>query len=86
MSSDQDIKFVLDGLTTLLNNAHQSNNTQLPRSMKRVNCFQEVFVLLWKLIDENEVTKILIVYLFIYSFIYLFINNMFILIFLIYLF
>jgi len=57
ISSPDDLRVVYDGITRLLNNAHEALNTNLPSSIKRVQCQQEVLVLFWKLLDENEVLE-----------------------------
>jgi hypothetical protein len=54
ISREEDLKVVYDGLTALLNNAHEALNTFLVNSIKLVQCQQEVFILMWKLLDENQ--------------------------------
>jgi hypothetical protein len=43
------------GLTQLLNNQHEADNTYLPGSRKKLYCYEEAFVVIWKLMDDNEV-------------------------------
>ena len=54
LSEADDYHFVFAGLARLLNNIPQADNTYLPYSTKKVGCFQEILVLLWKFLDENN--------------------------------
>ena len=51
---EEEYRQVFSGLARLLNNAWEANNTYLPGSVMEVECHQEVLVLLWKLLEENE--------------------------------
>eukprot|EP00501_MAST-03F_sp_TOSAG23-6_P000215 GSMAST32.ASY1.ANO1.218.1 assembled CDS len=50
-----DMHFIYNGIATLLNNVHESVNTYLPNSTKKIECHQEILTLLWKLLDCNSV-------------------------------
>jgi len=43
-----------NGVTRLLNNIHIAENTYLPGSYYKVECYQELLVLMWKMLEENE--------------------------------
>jgi len=45
---------VFEGITRLLNNVHEAQNTYLPGSVMEIECHQELLVLLWKFLEENE--------------------------------
>ncbi|TDH74369.1 hypothetical protein CCR75_001460 [Bremia lactucae] len=49
----EDFQLLFAGLARLLNNYHQSMSTLLPNSIKQIKCYQELLVLVWKLLDEN---------------------------------
>uniref|UniRef100_A0A0N5BZ59 Protein HID1 n=1 Tax=Strongyloides papillosus TaxID=174720 RepID=A0A0N5BZ59_STREA len=49
---EDDFSFMLKGITTLLNNPLQT--TYLPNSIKKVNLYQELLVLLWKCCEYNQ--------------------------------
>uniref|UniRef100_A0AAF5DNA0 HID1 domain-containing protein n=1 Tax=Strongyloides stercoralis TaxID=6248 RepID=A0AAF5DNA0_STRER len=49
---EDDFAFMLRGITTLLNNPLQT--TYLPNSVKKVNFYQELLVLLWKCCEYNQ--------------------------------
>ncbi|CEF60160.1 Protein HID1 [Strongyloides ratti] len=49
---EDDFAFMLKGITTLLNNPLQT--TYLPNSVKKVNFYQELLVLLWKCCEYNQ--------------------------------
>jgi len=51
--SETDLEAVFNGLARLLNNVHESVNVYLPGSLMLVECYQEVLVLLWKLLEGN---------------------------------
>jgi len=46
--------FLFAGLARLLNNVHEALNTTLPGSLTQIECYQEVLVLLWKLLELND--------------------------------
>ena len=46
-------EFLFAGLARLLNNVHEALNTKLPGSLTQVECYQELLVLLWKLLEAN---------------------------------
>lgn len=46
---------IYDGLTRLLSNPLESLQGYLPGATKAIQCYQEILVLLWKLLDENQV-------------------------------
>ena len=48
------LSFSYLGFVRLLNCTHQSANTYLPGSMRDVQFYQEIIVLLWKFIDGND--------------------------------
>lgn len=54
LSREEDLHLVLNSISRLLNNYHQSMSTLLPNSIKQITCHQELLVLLWKLLDENK--------------------------------
>jgi hypothetical protein len=51
MQDQRDWQRWFDGLTKLLNSVPEADNVYLPYSIKSVECFQEVLVLVWKLMD-----------------------------------
>ena len=54
IKSPSDLKFCWDGFVRLLSNTYESNSTYLPGSVAKINCHQEVLVLFWKFLEENE--------------------------------
>jgi hypothetical protein len=42
------------GITRLLNNVHEAQNVYFPGSVMEIECYQEVLVLLWKFLEEND--------------------------------
>lgn len=52
-SFDQDLGFILKGLTQLLNNPLVQ--TYLPHSTKKIQFHQELLILFWKFCDINKV-------------------------------
>jgi hypothetical protein len=54
LSDKPDLEFIVVAVTRLLSNVHESQNTYLPGSTKQISCYQEILVLLWKLLDENH--------------------------------
>ena len=53
ITSGRELSLIYDGLTRLLWNVHESGNTLLPGTTKGIQCYQEVLVLFWKMLDEN---------------------------------
>ena len=54
ITSVEDMHVVFIGLTTILNYSYEAVDSTLPYSYKNVDNFEEVTVLLWKLLDENK--------------------------------
>lgn len=46
--------FLFLGLARLLNNVHEALNTTLPGSLAQIECYQEILILVWKLVELNE--------------------------------
>jgi len=42
------------GLTRLLNNVHEAENVYLPGSYYKIECHQELLILVWKILEEND--------------------------------
>lgn len=55
MDSTKELTFVFNGFARLLKNVYQSKNTYLPNSSVKLECFQELLVLLWKILEENPI-------------------------------
>jgi hypothetical protein len=53
IDSTKDLDFVFRGFSRLLQNVYQSKNSYLPGSTVKLECFQELLVLLWKFLEEN---------------------------------
>mmetsp|Transcript_23829 Transcript_23829/g.34823 ORF Transcript_23829/g.34823 Transcript_23829/m.34823 type:complete len:848 (-) Transcript_23829:267-2810(-) len=53
IDSAREMKFCFDGFVRLLKNVYESKNTYLPNSVAKLGCFQELLVLLWKMLEEN---------------------------------
>ena len=53
INSGKDLTFIYAGFVRLLRNVYESQNTYLPNSKARLECFQELLVLFWKLLEEN---------------------------------
>jgi len=53
ISGPEAYELAFDGLARLLNNVHEALNTTLPGSLQQIECYQELLVLLWKLLEEN---------------------------------
>ena len=47
-------EFAFEGFARLLNNVHEALNTTLPGSLAQIECSQELLVLLWKFLEEND--------------------------------
>lgn len=55
MDSTKELTFVFDGFARLLKNVYESKNSYLPNSSVKLECFQELLVLLWKILEENPI-------------------------------
>lgn len=53
MDSTAELTFVFEGFTRLLKNVYEAESGFLPSSSPRLECFQELLVLLWKMLEEN---------------------------------
>lgn len=53
LASITEYDFMFEGFARLLNNVHEALNTALPGSLAQIDCYQEVLVLLWKMMEEN---------------------------------
>lgn len=53
IDNGKELSLIYDGLTRLLWNVHESGNNLMPGSSKGIQCYQEVLVLFWKMLDEN---------------------------------
>lgn len=53
IDSGRELTFLYKGFVRLLRNVYESKNTYLPNSMAKLECFQELLVLFWKLLEEN---------------------------------
>lgn len=55
MDSGKELTFLFNGFSRLLRNVYESKskNSYLPNSSIRLECFQELTVLLWKFLEEN---------------------------------
>lgn len=54
LTDKSDLKFLINSIARLLGNVHEAQNTYLPGSTKQISSYQEILVLLWKLLDENH--------------------------------
>eukprot|EP01138_Halocafeteria_seosinensis_P014632 gb/GECG01014937.1/.p1 GENE.gb/GECG01014937.1/~~gb/GECG01014937.1/.p1 ORF type:complete len:1072 (+),score=149.30 gb/GECG01014937.1/:1-3216(+) len=54
LQDERDFKFIFDRISDLLANVHRSDSSMLPYSVKQIHCHQELLVLLWKLLDDND--------------------------------
>mmetsp|Transcript_34136 Transcript_34136/g.80336 ORF Transcript_34136/g.80336 Transcript_34136/m.80336 type:complete len:799 (-) Transcript_34136:211-2607(-) len=48
-----DMDFIFEGFARLLKNVYEPQSTYLPNSSTKLECFQELLVLLWKFLEEN---------------------------------
>lgn len=75
IDSPEDFDFIFSGLSRLLNNTHEAQSTVMPGALMQVECYAELLVLFWKLMEENpaflphvlehcDVTKLLVPILF----------------------
>lgn len=53
MDSAAELDFVFEGFARLLKNCYETQSTYLPNSSAKLECFQELLVLLWKFLEEN---------------------------------
>mmetsp|Transcript_7122 Transcript_7122/g.14897 ORF Transcript_7122/g.14897 Transcript_7122/m.14897 type:complete len:865 (+) Transcript_7122:177-2771(+) len=53
IDSGRELSFIFKGFVRLLRNVYESQNTYLPNSKAKLECFQELLVLFWKLLEEN---------------------------------
>lgn len=53
MDSASELDFVFEGFARLLKNCYEPQSTYLPNSSAKLECFQELLVLLWKFLEEN---------------------------------
>uniref|UniRef100_A0A7S3JVS4 HID1 domain-containing protein n=1 Tax=Aureoumbra lagunensis TaxID=44058 RepID=A0A7S3JVS4_9STRA len=54
IDGSDEFAFAFEGFARLLNNVHEAQNTTLPGSLAQIECYQEILVLLWKWIEEND--------------------------------
>jgi hypothetical protein len=53
MDSASELTFVFNGFARLLRNVYENESSYLPNSSPKLECFQELLVLLWKFLEEN---------------------------------
>ena len=53
MDSASELDFVFDGFARLLKNVYEPQSSYLPNSSAKLECSQELLVLLWKFLEEN---------------------------------
>jgi hypothetical protein len=53
MDTAAELNFVFDGFARLLRNVYEGQGSYLPNSSPKLECFQELLVLLWKFLEEN---------------------------------
>uniref|UniRef100_A0A7S4EEW3 HID1 domain-containing protein n=1 Tax=Pseudo-nitzschia australis TaxID=44445 RepID=A0A7S4EEW3_9STRA len=53
IDSAADMDFIFDGFARLLKNVYEPQSSYLPNSSTKLECFQELLVLLWKFLEEN---------------------------------
>lgn len=53
MDTTKEMTFIFHGFSRLLQNVYQSKTSYLPNSAAKLECFQELLVLLWKFLEEN---------------------------------
>lgn len=53
LDSGKELTFVYKGFVRLLRNVYESKNTYLPNSLAKLECFQELLVMFWKMLEEN---------------------------------
>lgn len=53
IDSAKDLTFLFNGISRLLRNIYEAESSYLPGSAPKLECYQELLVLLWKLLEEN---------------------------------
>lgn len=53
INDGKDLNTLYRGFVRLLRNTFESKNTLLPSSQSRLECYQEILILLWKTLEEN---------------------------------
>ena len=53
IDSAAELTFIFDGFARLLRNVYESQSAYLPQTSPKLECFQELLVLLWKFLEEN---------------------------------
>ena len=53
INNGRDLAILYRGFVRLLRNTFESKNTYLPSSQSRLECYQELLILLWKTLEEN---------------------------------
>lgn len=53
IDSGRELTFCYNGFVRLMKNVYQSKISLLPNSVSKLECFQELLVLLWKMLEEN---------------------------------
>ena len=53
VSDGKDLNTLYRGFVRLLRNTFESKNTLLPSSQSKLECYQEILILLWKTLEEN---------------------------------
>ena len=49
----KEMTFIFNGFANLLKNVYENKHSYLPTSAPKLECFQELLVLLWKFLEEN---------------------------------
>lgn len=53
IDSSAELNFVFNGFARLLRTVYENQSSYLPHSSNKLECFQELLVLLWKFLEEN---------------------------------
>ncbi|CAM9796129.1 unnamed protein product, partial [Discosporangium mesarthrocarpum] len=53
LKAEKDFSLLFSSMSRLLNNMQRARNSYIPGSALEVKCYQELLVLLWKLLEEN---------------------------------
>jgi len=53
IETTKELTFVFKGFSRLLRNVYEAESSYLPGSAPKLECFQELLVLLWKFLEEN---------------------------------
>jgi hypothetical protein len=53
IDSPKELTFIFDGFVRLLKNVYEAESSYLPGTAPKLECFQELLVLLWKFLEEN---------------------------------